>query len=224
MKPAPPCGCRLLSQHLRVGTVPAGSRLLDPHDVVWRKSNPMRISRPALHQCARDPDLGGARSRRQGLYSITKRSRPARRRAGALGLDHCALPTARSGSRAATARSCTRRRSQALLARVILSSSRPTTSCSIPSAAPARPARSPSASAPLRRRRRDASYAAAAEKRIAAIEPLAPRRSPNSYARDAPRVPFAALIERGLVTPARTCATPAQGQCAGARRRRHLAG
>jgi len=49
---------------------------------------------------------------------------------------------------------------------------------------------------------RDRGYAAAAEKRIAAIEPL-PEEALSSFmtARDAPRVPFAALIERGLLTP-----------------------
>jgi len=49
---------------------------------------------------------------------------------------------------------------------------------------------------------RDAAYARAAEKRIAAVEPLeAPTLVPFMTARDAPRVPFAALIERGLVSP-----------------------
>jgi modification methylase len=49
---------------------------------------------------------------------------------------------------------------------------------------------------------RDASYAKAAEKRIAAVKPLeAPTLAPFVTAREAPRVPFSALIERGLVTP-----------------------
>ena len=48
---------------------------------------------------------------------------------------------------------------------------------------------------------RDADYAAAAEARIAAVEPL-PEASLASFvtAREAPRVAFAALVERGLVT------------------------
>jgi modification methylase len=58
----------------------------------------------------------------------------------------------------------------------------------------------------LRRRfigfERDAGYAAAAEKRIGAIEPMAePALATFMTAREAPRVPFAALIERGLVSP-----------------------
>jgi modification methylase len=58
----------------------------------------------------------------------------------------------------------------------------------------------------LRRRfigiERDADYAAAARRRIAATEPLpTPTLIPFITAREAPRVPFAALIERGLVAP-----------------------
>jgi modification methylase len=49
---------------------------------------------------------------------------------------------------------------------------------------------------------RDAGYARAAEKRIAAATPLPePVLAPLVTAREAPRVPFAALIERGLVAP-----------------------
>jgi len=49
---------------------------------------------------------------------------------------------------------------------------------------------------------RDASYAAAARERIAAVEPL-PDASLAAFqtAREAPRVPFAALIERGMIAP-----------------------
>jgi modification methylase len=62
---------------------------------------------------------------------------------------------------------------------------------------------------------RDKSYARAAEKRIAAVDPL-PQASlePFQTAREAPRVPFAALVERGLV---------AAGQRLVDARRRHAA-
>ena len=58
----------------------------------------------------------------------------------------------------------------------------------------------------LRRRfvgiERQADYAAAAEARIAAAEPLPePALATFMTAREAPRVPFAALIERGLLAP-----------------------
>ena len=49
---------------------------------------------------------------------------------------------------------------------------------------------------------REAKYARAAEKRIAGVKPLeAPSIAPFVTAREAPRVPFSALIERGLITP-----------------------
>jgi modification methylase len=48
---------------------------------------------------------------------------------------------------------------------------------------------------------RDAAYARAAEQRIAAVAPLPQAAlAPFQTAREAPRVPFAALVERGLVT------------------------
>ena len=58
----------------------------------------------------------------------------------------------------------------------------------------------------LRRRfigiERDAAYAAAAERRIADVEPLPePSLAAFMTAREAPRVPFATLLERGLVSP-----------------------
>ena len=54
---------------------------------------------------------------------------------------------------------------------------------------------------------REAAYAAAARARIAAVAPLpVAALAPFVTAREAPRVPFAALIERGLVVPgARLC-------------------
>ena len=91
---------------------------------------------------------------------------------------------------------------EALLARVILSSSRPDDLVLDPfngtgtTGAVARH---------LGRRyvgfERDEKYAQAARKRIAAVEPLeAPTLAPFMTARDAPRVPFQALIEKGLVS------------------------
>jgi modification methylase len=62
---------------------------------------------------------------------------------------------------------------------------------------------------------RDAAYAAAAEARISRIEPL-PEASlaPFMTAREAPRVAFSTLVERGLVNP---------GQELFCRKRRHAA-
>jgi hypothetical protein len=49
----------------------------------------------------------------------------------------------------------------------------------------------------------ESAYAAAAQKRIAAVEPLAAPTLAHHDRALAPRVPFAALLERGLVTPGR---------------------
>jgi modification methylase len=54
---------------------------------------------------------------------------------------------------------------------------------------------------------RDAGYAAAAQARIASVAPMPEQAlAPFQTAREAPRVPFSALIERGMVMPgARLC-------------------
>src|SRR3954453_3309576 len=91
---------------------------------------------------------------------------------------------------------------KSLLARVILSSSRPYDLVLDPFSGTG----TTGAVAKLLRRRfigfeRDAAYAAAARQRIPAGEPL-PTESlaPFMTAREAPRVPFSALLERGLVS------------------------
>ena len=92
---------------------------------------------------------------------------------------------------------------EALLARVMLPRRGPATWCSTRSAAPAPPARWPSGwAAASSASSATADYAAAAEARIAAVEPLPePTLAPFMTAREAPRVPFAALIERGMISP-----------------------
>ncbi|MCC6777636.1 MAG: modification methylase, partial [Hyphomicrobiales bacterium] len=92
---------------------------------------------------------------------------------------------------------------EALLARVILSASRPEELVLDPFSGTGTTG---AVAKRLGRRfvgfERETAYARAAEKRIAAVEPLtAPSIAPFMTAREAPRVPFAALLERGLVTP-----------------------
>jgi modification methylase len=92
---------------------------------------------------------------------------------------------------------------EALLARVLLAASRPDDLVLDPFCGTGTTG---AVAHRLRRRfigiEREADYAAAAEDRISAIEAL-PEPSLASFmtAREAPRVPFSALIERGLVTP-----------------------
>jgi modification methylase len=92
---------------------------------------------------------------------------------------------------------------ETLLARVILSSSRPDDLVLDPFSGTGTTG---AVAKHLGRRfigiERDEKYALAAEKRIAAVKPLeAPSIAPFLTAREAPRVPFSALIERGLITP-----------------------
>jgi modification methylase len=92
---------------------------------------------------------------------------------------------------------------EALLARVILSSSRPDDLVLDPFSGTGTTG---AVAKHLGRRfigfEREAKYANAAQKRIDATQPLeAPTLAPFMTARDAPRVPFSALIERGLVAP-----------------------
>jgi len=92
---------------------------------------------------------------------------------------------------------------EALLARVMLSSSRPDDLVLDPFCGTGTTG---AVARRLGRRfvgvERETAYAKAAEKRIAAVEPLpAPSLAPFMTAREAPRVPFAALVERGMITP-----------------------
>jgi len=92
---------------------------------------------------------------------------------------------------------------EALLARILLSASRPDDLVLDPFSGTGTTG---AVAQRLRRRfigiERDASYAAAAQRRIAAVEPM-PDATLATFmtAREAPRVPFSALIERGLVAP-----------------------
>ena len=92
---------------------------------------------------------------------------------------------------------------EALLARIILAASRPDDLVLDPFSGTGTTG---AVARRLRRRfigiEREAEYAAAAEERIAAVEPMAePALASFMTAREAPRVPFAALVERGLVAP-----------------------
>src|SRR6266508_4057987 len=92
---------------------------------------------------------------------------------------------------------------EALIARVILAASRPDDLVLDPFAGTGTTG---AVAKRLRRRfvgfEREPGYAAAARRRIAAAAPLAADTlAPFMTAREAPRVPFTALLERGLVSP-----------------------
>jgi modification methylase len=95
---------------------------------------------------------------------------------------------------------------EALLSRVILSSSRPGDLILDPFSGTGTTG---AAAKRLGRQfigiERDPAYAAAAEARLAEVEPLpAASLAPFMTAREAPRVPFAALVERGMIKPGET--------------------
>ena len=83
-------GDRILSQHLSRRRDTAGSRLLDPQRRgMAQVQSDAELPRAAVHQRPRNPDLGVARARRQGLYLQLRGAQGRQRRcAGALGLDH----------------------------------------------------------------------------------------------------------------------------------------
>ena len=142
-------GDRLLSQHLPPRRGAAGPRLLDPERRDLAQDQPdAELPRQALHQRARDADLG--RPRRQVARHLQLRGHEGaqRRHPDALGLAVPDLLGARApeGRRRAQGASHAEARgaaaSPAARHRPI-----PATSCSIPSSAPAPPARWPGGSA-----------------------------------------------------------------------------
>ena len=189
----------------RVGTILQDLGFWVLNDVVWRKTNPMPNFRGRRFTNAHETMIWAARD--QGARGYT--------------FNYEAL---KAGNEDIQARSdwtiplCTgeerlkgldgkklhpTQKPEALLARVILSSSRPGDVILDPFSGTG----TTGATAKRLGRQfigieRDAAYAAAAEARISATEPLPEATlAPFMTAREAPRVPFAALLERGLVSP-----------------------
>ena len=190
----------------RVGAIMQDLGFWILNDVIWRKSNPMPNFRGRRFTNAHETLIWASRdAERQGLH-LQLRGAQSRQRGhpGALRLDAAAVHRRGAPQGRATARSCIRRRSRRRCSRAcILSSSRPDDLVLDPFCGTGTTG---AVAKRLGRRfigiERDAGYAKAAEKRIAATKPLeAPTLAPFMTAREAPRVPFAALIERGLVTP-----------------------
>jgi modification methylase len=174
------------------------------NDVVWRKSNPMPNFRGRRFTNAHETLIWAARDPGKG-YTFNYEALKAGNDGVQVRSDWTiALCTGeerlkdRSGNKVHPTQ-----KPEALLARVILSSSRPGDVVLDPFFG----AGTTGAVATRLGRRfigieRDAAYAAAAEARISTIEAL-PEASlaPFMTAREAPRVPFSALIERGFIAP-----------------------
>src|SRR5262249_10923101 len=188
----------------RVGTILQDLGFWILNDVVWRKSNPMPNFRGRRFTNTHETMIWATRE--QGArytfnYEALKAGNEDIQVRSDWTLPLCTGDERLKGKDGKKLHPT--QKPQALLARVILSSSRPDDLVLDPfngtgtTGAVARH---------LGRRyigiERDPAYAKAAEKRIASVKPLeAPTLAPFMTAREAPRVPFNALIERGLIAP-----------------------
>jgi modification methylase len=175
------------------------------NDIVWRKSNPMPNFRGRRFTNAHETLIWAARDAAKRDYTFNYEALKA-------GNDDIQarsdwfIPLC-TGEERLKGRDGKKlhptQKPEALLARVILAASRPDDLVLDPFCGTGTTG---AVAHRLRRRfvgiERDTDYAAAARRRIAAIEPLPTQTlAPFMTAREAPRVPFAALIERGLVAP-----------------------
>src|SRR6476660_9520173 len=175
------------------------------NDIVWRKSNPMPNFRGRRFTNAHETLIWAAREAGGKGYTFNYEVLKAGNEDVQVRSDWT-LPLCTGDERLKGKdgkKLHPTQKPEALLARVLLSSSRPDDLVLDPFCGTGTTG---AVAKRLSRRfvgiERDAGYAKAADKRISATKPLeAPTLAPFMTAREAPRVPFAALIERGLVTP-----------------------
>src|SRR5215475_13551766 len=175
------------------------------NDVVWRKTNPMPNFRGRRFTNAHETMIWAAREAGAKGYTFNYEALKAGNEDIQVRSDWtlplCTGDERLKGSNGKKLHPT--QKPEALLARVLLSSSRPDDLVLDPFCGTGTTG---AVAKRLGRRfvgcEQDPKYAAAAERRIDATKPLeAPTLAPFVTAREAPRVPFAALIERGLVTP-----------------------
>jgi modification methylase len=173
------------------------------NDVIWRKSNPMPNFRGRRFTNAHETMIWAARGPDAKSYTFNYEALKAGNEDVQMRSDWT-LPLCTGEERLKNPdgkKLHPTQKPETLLARVILSSSRPDDLVLDPFCGTGTTG---TVAKRLGRRfigvERDADYAAAAEQRIAATQPLpAESLAPFMTARDAPRVAFASLIERGLV-------------------------
>jgi len=175
------------------------------NDIVWRKSNPMPNFRGRRFTNAHETLIWAAREPAARHYTFNYEALKAGNEDIQMRSDWF-LPLC-TGEERLKGRDGKKlhptQKPEALLARVIMAASRPDDLVLDPFCGTGTTG---AVAHRLRRRflgiERDADYAAAARERIGAAVPLPePALSAFMTAREAPRVPFAALLERGLVNP-----------------------
>ncbi|MDE2374887.1 MAG: site-specific DNA-methyltransferase [Hyphomicrobiales bacterium] len=175
------------------------------NDIVWRKSNPMPNFRGRRFTNAHETLIWAARDADKRNYTFNYEALKAGNDDVQMRSDwFIPLCTGEERLKGGGGKKLhPTQKPEALLARVILAASRPDDLVLDPFCGTGTTG---AVAHRLRRRfigfEREAGYAAAAERRIATIEPMAePALTAFMTAREAPRVPFSALLERGLVTP-----------------------
>jgi modification methylase len=194
----------------RVGAMLQDAGFWILNDVVWRKSNPMPNFRGRRFTNAHETLIWAAREPGGRGYTFNYEALKAGNDDVQVRSDWTiALCTGEERLKDANGKKLhSTQKPEALLARVILASSRPDDHVLDPFCGSGTTG---AVAKRLGRRfigiERERAYAAAALARIAAVAPLPARAiAPFMTAREAPRVPFAALIERGLIVPgARLC-------------------
>jgi modification methylase len=175
------------------------------NDVIWRKSNPMPNFRGRRFTNAHETLIWAARDPGAKGYTFNYEALKAGNDDVQLRSDWTfALCTGAERLKGEHGKKLhPTQKPEALLARVLLASSRPDDLVLDPFCGTGTTA---AVAKRLGRRfigiERAASYARAAQQRVAAVTPLpAAALAPFMTAREAPRVPFSALIERGMVAP-----------------------
>jgi modification methylase len=187
----------------RVGSILQDLGFWILNDVVWRKTNPMPNFRGRRFTNAHETMIWAARDASAKGYTFNYEALKAGNEDVQVRSDWTlALCTGEERMKGGDGKKLhPTQKPEALLARVLLSSSRPDDLVLDPFCGTGTTG---AVARRLGRRfigfEREATYAQAAEKRIAGVEPL-PKASlaPFMTARDAPRVAFATLIERGLI-------------------------
>jgi modification methylase len=189
----------------RVGTILQDLGFWILNDVIWRKSNPMPNFRGRRFTNAHETLIWASRDADARRYTFNYEALKAGNEDIQVRSDWTlALCTGEERLKGKDKKKLhPTQKPEALLARVILSSSRPDDLVLDPFSGTGTTG---AVAKRLGRRfvgvERDKGYATAANERLAATEPLpAATLAGFQTAREAPRVPFAALIERGMISP-----------------------